>query len=165
VINFFFNSATQKHFTRHCYGSQKAGGTFLPFIDHIAKLIDIAHTLQPIQEKEQGRMRKAFVFEYPDPIGYLGITPRSAINEANIEYEYRDKDRIAFLSVSELPTTQQFTIVANWNKSRWNVVTAYPGGLSMPFPKNGMTSELYDASKSYWDRFVLVKKMNSTPIH
>lgn len=32
-------------------------------------------------------------------------------------------------------------------------------------PQKGMTSDLYDASKNYWDRFVLVKKMNPTPIH
>jgi hypothetical protein len=159
MIHFHFNNATQKHFTRHLYGSQKAGGTFLPFIDHISKLVDIAFTMQPIQEKEQGRMRKAFVFEYPEPIGYLGITHRSSINESNIEFEYRDKERIAFLTVSDLPTTQLFTIVANWNKSRWNVITAYPGGLSMPFPNKGMTSDLYKESKSYWDRFVLVKKV------
>ncbi len=165
MIHLFFNSATQKHFERHCHGSQKAGGTFLPFIDHISKLVDIAQKLEPIEDKEQGRMRKAFVFEYPEPIGYLGITARSEINEANIEFEYRDKERIAFLPVSALPTTRQFTIVANWNKSRWNVITAYPGGLSMPFPKKGMTSDLYDASKNYWNRFVLVKKLNSSPIH
>jgi hypothetical protein len=157
MIQFHFNSATQKHFARHCHGSQKAGGTFLPFIDHISKLIDIAHTLQPIQEKEQGRMRKAFVFEYPEPIGFLGITQRSIINEANIEFEYRDKERIAFLPVSELPTTRQFTIVANWNKSRWNVITAYPGGASYPFPKSNLSEELQVEARKFWDRHILVK--------
>ncbi len=68
MIQFHFNSATQKHFARHCHGSQKAGGTFLPLIDHTSKLVDIAHKLEPIEDKEQGRMRKALYSNTPSPL-------------------------------------------------------------------------------------------------
>jgi hypothetical protein len=157
MLEFHFNSETQKHFQRHCHGSQKAGGTFLPFISHISDLVTITNGLTPKLAKEQGRMRKAFVFEYPTAIGYLGITKRTKEIEQHIEYEYRDRERIAYLPVTELPTTKEFTIVAQWSKSRWNIVTAYPGGASYPFPKSNQSKELQSEATKFWERHVLVK--------
>lgn len=158
MLEFHFNSETQKHFQRHCHGSQKAGGTFLPFISHISDLVTIANGMIPKHAKEQGRMRKAFVFEYPAAIGYLGISERTKEIEHQIEYEYRDRERIAYLSATELPTTQEFTIVAQWNKSRWNIVTAYPGGASYPFPKKNQSRELQSEATKFWERHVLLKR-------
>lgn len=157
MIQFHFNSETQKHFQRHCHGSQKAGGTFLPFISHISDLVAIANGMEPKFSKDQGCMRKAFVFEYQAPIGYLGISERTKENEHQIEYEYRDRERVAFLPVTELPTTQEFTIVAQWNKSRWNIVTAYPGGASYPFPKKNQSNELQSEATKFWERHILLK--------
>ena len=130
----------------------------MPFISHISDLIRIAEGLTHKLEKEQGKMRKAFVFEFQAPIGYLGISERTKEIEHQIEYEYRDRERIAFLPVTELPTTQEFTIVAQWNKSRWNIVTAYPGGASYPFPKSNLSKELQSEATKFWEQHVLLKR-------
>lgn len=129
----------------------------MPFISHISDLVTIANGMIPKHAKEQGRMRKAFVYEYHEPIGYLGIKERTKEIAHQIEFEYRDRERIAFLPVSELPTTQEFTIVVQWSKSRWNIVTAYPGDASYPFPKSNQSKELQSEATKFWERHVLVK--------
>lgn len=160
MIQFHFNSETQKHFQRHCHGSQKAGGTFLPFISHISDLVTIANGMIPKHAKEQGRMRKAFVYEYHEAIGNMGIAPRTLEMETQVQFEYRDRLRIAYLPVEALPTTNEFTIVAQWSKSKWNIVTAYPGGASYPFPHAKQSAEERKQSTQFWERFILLKLKN-----
>jgi hypothetical protein len=91
MTNIFSSPAAEKHFERHLFQSGKAGGTFIPAIHHLNDLLQIIHTLEPIESREQGRMRKAFVFSNNAPIGYMGITQRLPEHESRLEYEYRDR--------------------------------------------------------------------------
>lgn len=103
-------------------------------------------------------MRSCFVFEYKEEIGELGILNRHEIEANEIKTELRDGQIIDYLERNTLPQTRLFTIVAQWQKGQWHVITAYPGGYSMPFPRRGMERELYDASKKYWQNYILVKR-------
>jgi hypothetical protein len=161
-MNFHFSNSTEKHFQRHLHGSKMAGGTFLPFINDLSALIacipDSAITLK----KEQGRMRSCFVFEYKEVIGELGILNRNEIKAIEIKTEFRDGQIISYIECNALPQTRLFTIVAQWQKGQWQIITAYPGGYSLPFPRRGMERELYDASKTYWRNYILVKSEKCT---
>ncbi len=160
MISFHHSPSTEKHFQRHLYGSKMAGGTFLPFINDLSALIacipDSALTLK----KEQGRMRSCFVFEYKTEIGELGILNRNEIEANEIKTEFRDGQIISYIERNTLPQTRLFTIVAQWQKGQWSVITAYPGGYSMPFPRRGMGRDLRNESLQYWNTFILCKKVN-----
>jgi hypothetical protein len=158
MTNIFSIPAAEKHFQRHLFQSGKAGGTFIPSIRHLNDLLQIIHSLEPIESKEQGRMRKAFVFSHNAPIGYMGITQRLPEHESRLEYEYRDRIRIAYLPVDEWEMTPIFTVIAQWSKSQWNIITAHPGGVSYPFPSGKMEQPLKAAAQDYWQRHVLLKK-------
>ncbi len=158
MISFHHSPSTQKHFQRHLHGSKMAGGTFLPFIDNLSALIACIPDSVLTLKKEQGRMRSCFVFEYKEEIGELGILDRNEIEANEIKTEFRDGQIISYLERNTLPQTRLFTIVAQWQKGQWHVITAYPGGYSLPFPRRGMGRELYDASRTYWQNYILVKK-------
>jgi len=103
-------------------------------------------------------MRSCFVFEYKEEIGELGILDRNEIEANEIKTEFRDGQIIRYIERDTLPKTRLFTIVAQWQKGQWHIITAYPGGYSLPFPRRGMGRELYDASRTYWQNYILVKK-------
>jgi hypothetical protein len=157
---FHYSLQNEKHIQRHLYGSKMAGGTFLPFIKNLSALIacipDSALTLK----REQGRMRSCFVFEYNEEIGELGILNRNEIEANEIKTELRDGQIIRYIERKALPKTRLFTIVAQWQKGQWHVITAYPGGYSLPFPRRGMGRNLRNESLQYWDTFILCKKVN-----
>ena len=159
-MNFHFSNSSEKHFQRHLHGSTMAGGTFLPFINDLSALMKCIPDTVLTLKKEQGRMRSCFVFEYKEEIGELGILNRNEIEANEIKTEFRDGQIISYIERKALPQTRLFTIVAQWQKGQWQIITAYPGGYSMPFPRRGMGRGLKNESLQYWNTFILCKKVN-----
>jgi hypothetical protein len=155
--DFHFDASVTKHASRHFHGSKKAGGTFLSHFQDISQILKLIAESKLIDKKTQGRMRSSFVFEYPQSIGHLGIVKRKDYPNVSVEEERRDDQTITFIHLPTLPETRLFSLICEWRKGRWNLITLYPGPSGEPFPHRQWGQDQNTRSRKFWDEYILVK--------
>jgi len=92
--------------------------------------------------------------KYSGEVGTCGVMAIHSLEEAMRDKIYRKKNRgveLLHLDVQELPKTYEFTLILKPANEHLIFITAFPGPPALPLPDHRMPSDLYDASRIFWD--------------
>ena len=92
--------------------------------------------------------------KFSGKVGTCGVMAIDSLEEVMRAKIYRKKNRgidLLHLDVIELPQTDEFTLILKPANEHLIFITAFPGPLALPLPDHRMPSDLYDASRIFWD--------------
>jgi hypothetical protein len=99
--------------------------------------------------------------KFPNGIGTLGVCNRKELEHLNASEPILKKNRrieLWHVSVNQMPTTHQLTIVVKKQSASYFLITAFPGLPALPLPQRKMNPFDLELSKLYWADKVFLEK-------
>jgi hypothetical protein len=93
-----------------------------------------------------------------EPVGNAGIIQRSHVSREDIVLESRNGFKVEVALLNELEVTYEFCVIVEKNTEEVSIITAFPGGYSLPFPYEGQDNLEFEKSTLYWQEYVLCRK-------
>lgn len=144
------------------------GSRFRPYFATSVKGLLARFTQYPFIEALSGNQHRQFVFtghatDFPEGVGTLGVIGIDFLSENSRKSLKRIEDRpeyVKYVEVDELPNTFLFTAILKPLNAGFLLISAFPGGASMPLPNEKMNAKEYEACRMFWDRHVFLKVRN-----
>lgn len=149
----------ERHLALHFGNSNSAGSVFFTEVfANPSELLDYVNTCEPSETIVQAGNRSALIFHMAEPVGNSGIIKRSHVGLEDIVLESRNGFKVEVALLSELEVTYEFCVIVEKNTEEVSIITAFPGGYSLPFPYEGQDNLEFEKSTLYWQEYVLCRK-------
>jgi hypothetical protein len=149
------------HMNRHFEENYLAGSHFcLHTFPSPGALVEFINANDPVEAVPQSASRACYIFRLTDGrmAGTCGISKRNAIPQEDITREVREGFTLEVGWIDELPTTNEFCIVAEETPHGLAIITAFPGSHARPFAQRSQPKEEYNLNRQFWKEHVLLKK-------
>ena len=149
----------ERHLALHFGNSNSAGSVFFTEVfANPSELLDYVNTCEPSETIVQAGNRSALIFHMAEPVGNSGIIKRSHVELEDIVLESRNGFQVEVALLNELEVTYEFCVIVEKNTEEVSIITAFPGGYSLPFPYEGQDNLEFEKSTLYWQEYVLCRK-------
>lgn len=152
-------SEKAKHHLRLHFGdSNAAGSVFFTQVFHSPEeLLVHINSCEPSDIFHQGNNRKALVFHMAEAVGTSGLIRRNEVPAENIILESRNGFEVEVALLKELSQTYEFCAIVELINDIEYLITAFPGGYSLPFPYEGQEKEEFEKSTMFWQEYILCR--------
>ena len=150
----------KEHLFLHFANSNAPGSIFF---DHVFanadELLNYINAVEASSSIPQANNRKSLVYHMTEPVGKSGLIRRDLVPTEQIVIENRNGFQVEVALVKELALAFEFCVIVESSNDEEYLITAFPGGFSMPFPYAGQDPEEFERSKLFWEEHVLCKEV------
>ncbi len=148
-----------QHVNKHFNVNGKLDGSKfnLELFSTPSELITFCNSNQPYEMLMQENGREAHIFKLIDSIvGKCAIDLKQNYSEKSIYLEDIDGYVIQCVKSDILPNTNQFCLIVQPNKEKYDIITMYPGEYAPPLPNSKFSKEFNEFCIVFWESNVLL---------